>query len=83
MQAMKVDELAKLAYQGIKYGNFLAAVLNFLFVAFVIFLLVRPINHMTKQPEKPALPLLPADVQFYGNPQSTKAPTGPLVSAQG
>ena len=46
MQAMKVDELANLAYNGIKYGNFLAAVVNFFVVAFVIFLLVRSINHM-------------------------------------
>lgn len=61
MRAMKVDELAKLAYNGIKYGNFLAAVLNFLVVALVIFLLVRSINHMTKRPAKPAAPPEPPE----------------------
>lgn len=65
MSAMKVDELAKLAYNGIKYGNFLAAVLNFLVVAFVMFLLVRAVNHMNKKPEKLVAPAAPAeDVQL-------------------
>lgn len=61
MRAMKVDELAKLAYNGIKYGNFLAAVLNFLVIAVVIFLLVRSINQMTKRPAKPAAPPEPTE----------------------
>src|SRR5690349_494672 len=61
MQAAKVDELAKLAYHGIKYGNFLAAVLNFLVVAFVMFLLVRAINHMHRKPEQPAAPPPPPE----------------------
>lgn len=63
MRAMKVDELAKLAIYGIKYGNFWAAVLNFLVVAFVMFLLVRSINRMNRKPAAPAEPLAPpADV---------------------
>ncbi|MFN8489833.1 MAG: large conductance mechanosensitive channel protein MscL [Caldilineaceae bacterium] len=61
MSAMKVDELAKLAWNGVKYGNFLAAVLNFLVVAFVMFLLVRSINQMNKKPEKPAAPPAPPE----------------------
>lgn len=66
MQAMQVDELAKLAFNGIKYGNFLAAVLNFLVVAFVMFMLVRSINTMaTKKEEKPAAPAeVPADIKL-------------------
>ena len=48
MQAAQVDELSKLTLNGIKYGNFLAAVLNFLVIAFVMFMLVRSINNMTK-----------------------------------
>jgi large conductance mechanosensitive channel len=68
MKAAQVEELAQLAYNGIKYGNFLAAVLNFLVIAFVIFLLVRSINNMMKKPEPkkeaPAAP--PADVQLLG-----------------
>ncbi|MEZ4663234.1 MAG: large conductance mechanosensitive channel protein MscL [Caldilineaceae bacterium] len=55
MQAAGVDELANLSFNGIKYGNFLAAVLNFLVIAFVMFLLVRAANRMMeKQAEAPA-----------------------------
>ena len=65
MQAAQVDELSKLTMNGIKYGNFLAAVLNFLVIAFVMFMLVRSINNMTKKPEvKGPPPPPPADVQL-------------------
>jgi len=66
MQAMQVEELAQLSVSGIKYGVFLAAVLNFLVVAFVMFMLVRSINNMTKKKEeKPAAPPeIPADIKL-------------------
>jgi len=66
MSAMQVNELAQLSFNGIKYGVFLAAVLNFLVVAFVMFLLVRSINSMTKKKEgKPAAPPeIPADIKL-------------------
>ena len=41
MQAAGVDQLANLQANGIKYGLFLAAIINFLVIAFVLFLLVR------------------------------------------
>jgi large conductance mechanosensitive channel len=53
MKAANVDDLSKLSYEGIKYGSFLAAVLNFLVIAFVIFLLVKSLEaakrKMTRQ----------------------------------
>lgn len=66
MSAMQVDELAKLSINGIKYGVFLAAILNFLVVAFVMFMLVRSINSMAKKKEeKPAAPPeIPADIKL-------------------
>jgi large conductance mechanosensitive channel len=48
-----VSRIAELAWNGITYGNFLAAVLNFLIIAFVIFLIVRTYNNFTKRSEKP------------------------------
>jgi len=36
LQSAKVEDLAKLSFNGILYGKFLAAVLNFLLIAFVI-----------------------------------------------
>jgi large conductance mechanosensitive channel len=41
LKAAKVEDLAKLQINGIKYGVFLASVINFLVIAFVIFLLIR------------------------------------------
>lgn len=61
MQAARVDQLSNLSYNGITYGNFLAAVLHFLIVAFVMFLLIRTMNRIMRQKaEKLAAP--PAEV---------------------
>ena len=38
----------------IAYGNFIQAVVNFLIIAWVIFLIVRTINRLQKQPEPEA-----------------------------
>lgn len=38
----------------INYGVFLNTILDFLIVAFAIFLLIRQVNRMTQQPEAPA-----------------------------
>ncbi len=40
------------------YGNFIQAVINFLIIAFVIFLIVRQLNKMKKQ--QPATPAAPS-----------------------
>ncbi len=40
----------------INYGVFLQAVLDFVIVAFAIFLLVRQVNAMTRKPEAPPAP---------------------------
>jgi large conductance mechanosensitive channel len=51
---------------GVKIGSFLGTVLDFLIVAFVIFLAVKAINQMKKKEEaKPVAPAeLPADVKL-------------------
>jgi large conductance mechanosensitive channel len=51
---------------GVKIGSFLATTLDFLVVAFVLFLLVRTINSLKKKEEaKPAGPAeLPPDVKL-------------------
>ncbi len=41
LKAARVEDLAKLQINGIKYGLFLASVINFLVIAFVIFLIIR------------------------------------------
>lgn len=44
LKAANVEQLSALTAGGIKYGLFLAAILNFLVIAFVIFLLIRAIE---------------------------------------
>ncbi|MBP6016489.1 MAG: large-conductance mechanosensitive channel protein MscL [Candidatus Promineofilum sp.] len=44
----------------ITYGNFIQAIINFLLVALVLFLLIRAINKMSRKPaEAPAAPPVP------------------------
>ena len=44
------------------YGNFITAVVNFLIVAFILFMVVRSANSMKKQEEEAAPAAPPADV---------------------
>lgn len=49
----------------IGYGNFIQAIINFLIIAFCIFLLVRSINNLTKKPApKQEAPAPPDDVRL-------------------
>lgn len=52
MKKAGVDELSKLAINGIKYGSFLATVLNFIVIAFVIFLLIRSFEQARKKMQR-------------------------------
>ncbi|WP_416669230.1 large conductance mechanosensitive channel protein MscL [Egbenema bharatensis] len=49
LDAAGVDQLSELSANGIRYGLFLAAVINFLVVAFVIFLLIRAFERAKRQ----------------------------------
>ena len=49
MKAAGVDQLANLQVNGIKYGLFLAAIINFLVIAFVLFLLIRSFESAKRQ----------------------------------
>lgn len=58
MNLSKLDELT--IFGGVKYGVFISAILNFLIVALVLFLLVRAINRSRKKeaaaPAEPPAP---------------------------
>ncbi len=43
----------------VKYGSFIQAVVNFLIIAFVVFLIVRSINKVQERFRKPAAPAAP------------------------
>ncbi len=44
------------------YGSFITAVVNFLIIAFILFLVVRAANSMKKQKEEAAPAAPPADI---------------------
>jgi large conductance mechanosensitive channel len=46
------------------WGSFITAVINFLILAFVIFLIVRQANKMMAKPEAPAAPAGPSEVDL-------------------
>ncbi len=54
LKAANVDDLAKLQVNSIKYGSFLAAIINFLVIAFVIFVMIRAIEKFKRQEEAEA-----------------------------
>lgn len=65
LEAANLTQLAELTVFGtVKYGNFLSAVINFIIVAFVLFLLIKGMNAAKKKEEAaPAAPAPPpADV---------------------
>ena len=51
MEASGVDNLQELAWNGVKYGSFLSAVIKFLMIAIVLFLLIKGANKINKKPE--------------------------------
>jgi large conductance mechanosensitive channel len=65
LEAANLTQLTELTIFGtVKYGNFLSAVINFIIVAFVLFLLIKGMNAAKKKEEAaPAAPAPPpADV---------------------
>lgn len=60
MDSLGVSQLEKLSWNGVLYGKFLAAVINFLVTAFIIFLLIKAVNKAKlnkKEVPEPEIPL--------------------------
>ncbi len=66
LKAAQVENLDELKTEGgILYGKFLAAVISFLVIAFVIFIMVKAINSMKKKEEPaPAAPAGPSQEEL-------------------
>lgn len=57
LKAVGAEDISKLTWGAVKYGNFLAAVLKFLVIAFVLFLLIKGLNKVVaKKAAAPAGP---------------------------
>ena len=64
LKAAQVADLAGLKTDGgILYGKFLAAVIGFLIIAFVIFLMIKALNKI-KKPDIPAVPAGPTQEEL-------------------
>lgn len=61
LKAAGAENISKLAWNGVTYGNFLAAVINFICIALVLFIMIKGINRMHKPVE--VLPAGPTDDQ--------------------
>ena len=60
LEAANAKDLDQLTWGAVKYGKFLAAIIKFIIVAFVLFLLIRAMNRF-KRKEKAVAPAAPAE----------------------
>ena len=54
-----LKNIADLSWGAVKYGKFLSAVISFLIIAFVLFLLIKGMNNMKRRKEEPVAPAAP------------------------
>jgi large conductance mechanosensitive channel len=73
LQAAKIDDLAALSVNGIKYGLFLAAVLNFIVITFVLFLMIRALAKFKREEEAVAAEEPPTDPVIVAQERLTGA----------
>lgn len=58
LKAVGAENIASLSWNGVKYGNFLSAIISFLCIAFVLFMIIKAANKVKK--EEPAAPAGPS-----------------------
>lgn len=59
LDAIGAKDIGQLTWGTVKYGNFLAAIIKFIVVAFVLFLLIKGMSRLIK--EKEAAPTAPPE----------------------
>jgi large conductance mechanosensitive channel len=60
LEAAGVKNIAELTWGTVKYGNFLSAIISFIVIAFVLFMLIKGINATKKkETNAPAAPAAP------------------------
>ena len=66
LKAAKVDRISELSWNGVAYGNFLSAVINFVVVGTVLFFVVKGIEkaqNLRKKEEVEAAPAGPTELE--------------------
>jgi len=61
LDAVGAKDIGQLTWGTVKYGNFLAAIIKFIVIAFVLFLLLKGMNKVIKKKEAVAAPT-PEDI---------------------
>lgn len=51
LKAAGAENIAQLTWNGVQYGNFLSAVLSFLVIALVLFMVIKAVNKVNKPKE--------------------------------
>ena len=59
LDAIGAKNIGELTWGTVKYGNFLSAVIKFIVIAFVLFLMIKGMNKMMRKKEAP--PAAPAE----------------------
>ena len=54
LKAINAQDLDKLVWGTVKYGRFLAAIIKFIVIAFILFLIIKAMNSMKKKEALPA-----------------------------
>jgi large conductance mechanosensitive channel len=54
LKAANLEDIEKLAWGAVKYGSFLAAVIKFVIVAFILFLIVKAMKSIERKTVPPA-----------------------------
>ena len=62
LDAVGAKDIGQLTWGSIKYGSFLAAVIKFIVIAFVLFLLIKSMSRIMKKTEVPTPTPIPEDI---------------------
>ncbi len=64
MAAAGVDDIGALAIGAVKYGKFIAAIIKFILIAWILFLIVKAFNAVKMKEETPAPPAGPTQEEL-------------------
>ncbi|MBT0534504.1 large conductance mechanosensitive channel protein MscL [Riemerella anatipestifer] len=64
LEKLGAENIAQLSWNGIKYGSFLSAVISFLCIAFVLFVMIKGINKMKKEEKVEEAPAGPTQEEL-------------------
>ena len=62
LKAAGAENIAELSWNGVQYGNFLSAIISFLIIAMVLFMVIKAVNKVHKPAE--VAPAGPTDDQI-------------------